>query len=152
MTDERRLKEKVLFLCTGNSARSILGEALLRHYAGERYDVYSAGLEPKGINAYTVRVLAEMGIDSSGQRSKDVMEYLGRVNFAHLITVCGDAEENCPTAFLGVSQHVHWPLEDPAKFEGNDEAKLAKFRQARDQIATLIQQWLVEEGEEAKGG
>lgn len=145
-SDEQKIKEKVLFLCTGNSARSIMGEALLRHYAGDDFEVYSAGLEPKGINPYTVRVLAEMGIDTSGQRSKDVMEYLGRVNFAHLITVCGHAEENCPTAFLGVSKHVHWPLEDPAKFEGSDEAKLAKFRQVCDQLALYIQQWLVEQG------
>jgi arsenate reductase len=145
-SEEQKVKEKVLFLCTGNSARSIMGEALLRHYAGDDFEVYSAGLEPKGINPYTVRVLTEMGIDTSGQRSKDVMEYLGRVNFAHLITVCGHAEENCPTAFLGVSRHVHWPLEDPAKFEGSDEAKVAKFRQVRDQLATYIQQWLVEQG------
>lgn len=146
---EPKIKEKVLFLCTGNSARSILGEALLRHDAGDTYEVYSAGLEPKGINPYTVRALAEIGIDTSGQRSKDVREYLGKVNFAHLITVCGHAEENCPTAFLGVSKHIHWPLEDPAKFEGSDEAKLAKFREVRDQIASLIQQWLVEQGVKA---
>ena len=130
-SDQSKIKAKVLFLCTGNSARSIMGEALLRHYAGDTFDVYSAGLEPKGINPYSVRVLDEMGIDSSGQWSKDVREYLGKVNFAHLITVCGHAEENCPTSFLGVSKHSHWPLEDPAKFEGNDEAKLAKFRQIR---------------------
>ena len=141
-----KIKEKVLFLCTGNSARSIMGEALLRHAAGDDFEVYSAGLEPKGINPYSVRALAEIGVDSSGQSSKDVMDYLGRVNFAHLITVCGHAEENCPSAFLGVSNHVHWPLEDPAKFEGSDEAKLAKFREIRDQLATLIQQWLVAQG------
>ncbi len=144
MSDKSIVKEKVLFLCTGNSARSILGEALLHHYASDNFEAYSAGLEPKGINPYTVRVLAEMGIDTRAQRSKDVREFLGRVHFAHLITVCGHAEENCPTAFLGVSKHIHWPLEDPAKFEGSDEAKLAKFRDVRDQIALLIQQWLVE--------
>jgi arsenate reductase (thioredoxin) len=146
MGDEQQVKEKVLFLCTGNSARSILGEALLRHYAGDRFEVHSAGLEPKGINPYTLRVLAEKGIDTSGQSSKDVREYLGKVNFGTLITVCGHAEENCPTVFLGISQHLHWPLEDPAKFEGSDEAKLAKFRQVRDQIATLVCEWLSEKG------
>jgi arsenate reductase (thioredoxin) len=146
LSDERQIKEKVLFLCTGNSARSILGEALLRHYAGDRFEVYSAGLEPKGINPYTLRVLAEKGIDTSSQSSKDVREYLGKVNFGTLITVCSHAEENCPTTFLGISQHLHWPLEDPAKFEGSDEAKLAKFRQVRDQIATHIQAWLSQEG------
>jgi arsenate reductase len=149
MNTEQTQKEKVLFLCTGNSARSIMGEALLRQMAGDRFEVHSAGLEPKGINPYSVRALGELGIDTSGQRSKDVMEYLGRVNFAHLITVCGHAEENCPTAFLGVSKHVHWPLEDPAKFEGSDEAKLAKFRAVRDQLASHIQQWLAEQGVQA---
>jgi arsenate reductase (thioredoxin) len=139
-------KPKVLFLCTGNSARSIMGEALLRHYGGDEFEAYSAGLEPKGINPLTVRVLAELGVDSSGQRSKDVMEYLGQVSFAHLITVCGHAEANCPTTFLGLTDRVHWNLEDPAKFEGSDEAKLAKFRKVRDQLAMLIQQWLAEQG------
>ena len=146
MGNADKIMGKVLFLCTGNSARSIMGEALLRHAAGDSFEVYSAGLEPKGINPYSVRALAEIGVDSSGQSSKDVTDYLGKVNFAHLITVCGHAEENCPTAFLGVSNHIHWPLEDPAKCEGSDEAKLAKFREVRDQLATLIQQWLVEQG------
>lgn len=148
-SDQNKVRPKVLFLCTGNSARSIMGEALLRHMAGDEFEVHSAGLEPKGINPYSVRALAELGINTGGQRSKDVMEYLGKVNFAHLITVCGHAEENCPTAFLGVSKHVHWPLEDPAKFEGNDAAKLAKFRAVRDQLRALIQQWLVEQGVKA---
>jgi arsenate reductase len=150
MSSEAKFKEKVLFLCTGNSARSIMGEALLRHYAGDHYDTYSAGLEPKGINPYTLRILAENGVDTSGLYSKDVKEYLGTVNFSHLITVCGHAEENCPTAFVGVTQHVHWDLEDPAKFEGSEEAKLAKFRETRDQLTKLIQQWLVEESVESR--
>ncbi len=138
-------KAKVLFLCTGNSARSIMGEALLRHYGGDRYEVHSAGLEPKGINPYTVRVLTEKNIDMTGQRSKDVTEYLGRVNFGYLITVCGHAEENCPTTFLGVSQRIHWPLEDPAALQGSDEEKLAKFREVRDQIAQRVQAWIAQE-------
>lgn len=139
-------KPKVLFLCTGNSARSQLGEALLRHRAGDEFEVHSAGLEPKGVNPYTVRVLEEKGLDTSGLWSKDVMEFLGKVNFSYLITVCGHAEENCPTAFLGVSHHLHWPFEDPAKFEGDDAATLAQFRQVRDRIDAKIQTWLVEEG------
>ena len=150
MSNGNKAKAKVLFLCTGNSARSIMGEALLRHAAGDDFDVYSAGLEPKGINPYSVRVLTEIGVEMEGQRSKDVMEYLSKVNFAHLITVCGHAEENCPAAFLGVSQHVHWPLEDPASFVGSDDAKLAKFREVRDQLAVLIRQWLVEQGVTAR--
>ncbi len=122
-----------------------MGEALLRHYGGDRFEVHSAGLEPKGINPYTVRVLTEKNIDMTEQRSKDVTEYLGRVNFGYLITVCGHAEENCPTTFLGVSQRIHWPLEDPAALQGSDEEKLAKFREVRDQIVQRVQAWIAQE-------
>lgn len=138
-------KTKVLFLCTGNSARSQMGEAFLRHYADDHYDVHSAGLEPKGINPYTVQVMKEKGIDMSGHRSKDVTEYLGKVNFGYLITVCGHAEANCPTTFLGVSNRIHWPFDDPAAAEGSEEEILAKFRDVRDQIAVKVQEWVVEQ-------
>ena len=138
-------KPKVLFLCTGNSARSQMAEALLRHHAGDDYDVYSAGLEPKGLNPYTVRVMTEKGIDMSSHYSKDVTEYLGKVNFGYLITVCGHAEANCPTTFLGVSQRIHWPFDDPAAAQGSDEEILAKFREVRDQIEAKIQEWVEEE-------
>lgn len=136
---------KVLFLCTGNSARSQMAEAFLRHYANDRYDAYSAGLEPKGINPYTVRVMAERGIDLSGQRAKDVMEYLGRISFGYLITVCSNAEARCPTAVMGVARREHWPFDDPAAAEGSDEQILAKFREVRDQLDAKIQEWLVEQ-------
>ena len=138
------IKPKVLFLCSGNSARSQMGEALLRKYAGHELDVFSAGIEPKGLNPYTVRVMEEIGIDMSGHRSKSTREYLGRVNFAYLITVCSEAEEQCPVAFLGISKRLFWPFEDPARFEGADQEKLAKFRQVRDQIDAKIKAWLVE--------
>jgi len=137
-------KTTVLFLCTGNSARSQMAEAFLRKYAGDRFEAYSAGLEPKGINPYTVRVMAEIGIDLSGQRSKDVMEYMGKMHFGHLITVCAHAEANCPKIFPGVGQREHWDLEDPAAFEGPDEAKRQKFRQIRDEIDQRIQEWIAE--------
>ena len=136
-------KAKVLFLCTGNSARSQMAEALLRKYAGDRFEAYSAGLEPKGVNPHTVRVLDEIGIDTSQHRSKSLREYLGQVNFGYLITVCSDAEQNCPI-FPGVSVRLHWPFEDPAKFEGTHEEKLAKFREVRDQISARLKAWLVE--------
>ena len=138
-------KSRVLFLCTGNSARSIMAEALLRHYAGDYFDVYSAGLEPKGINPYTIRVLTEKGIDMTDQYSKDVTEYLGEVNFGYLITVCGHADANCPTAFLGVSERLRWTFDDPAAFQGSDEGKLAVFRRTRDEIDAQIQRWLKEQ-------
>jgi arsenate reductase len=138
-------KAKVLFLCTGNSARSQMAEAILRIRAGDDFEVYSAGLEPKGINPYTVRVMEEAGIDISGQRSKDVMEYLGRVEFGYVITVCGNAEENCPTVFLSMGEHEHWPLDDPAAVEGPEAVKLAAFRAVREEIDQRIQVWLEEQ-------
>lgn len=135
-------KTKVLFLCTGNSARSQMAEAFLRHYAGDRFDAYSAGLEPKGINPYTKRVMDEIGIDISGQRSKSLSEYLGRLHFEYLITVCDQADQNCPTTFLGYGHRQHWSFEDPAAFRGTEEQTLAKFRAVRDQIQARIQAWI----------
>jgi len=139
-------KIKVLFLCTGNSARSQMAEALLQKYASDHFEAYSAGLEPKGINPFTIQVMQEIGLDLSGQRSKHVREYLGKVNFGYLITVCSDAEKNCPTVFPGVSQRLHWNFEDPAAFQGRDDEKLQKFRQIRDQIDQRIKTWLKDLG------
>jgi arsenate reductase len=134
--------ERVLFLCTGNSARSQMAEAFLRKHAGDRFEAYSAGLEPKGMNPLTVQVMEEAGIDVSSQRSKGINEYLGKVLFQYLITVCDDAEKNCPTVWPGVNVRLHWSFEDPAKFEGTDEQKLDKFRQVRDLIEQKIVAWL----------
>jgi len=139
-------KTKVLFLCTGNSARSQMAEAYLRHYAGDQYEAHSAGLSPKGINPYTVRVMEEAGINLAGQESKNVDRYLGWVNFGWLITVCSHADENCPKTFLGVSHRLHWDdLEDPAAFVGNEADTLVKFRQVRDQIDQHVRDWLAEQ-------
>jgi arsenate reductase len=141
------MKTRVLFLCTGNSARSQMAEAFLRHYADDRFDVYSAGLEPKGIHPFTVRVMDEMGISLAGQSSKDVREYMGKVHFGYLITVCANAEERCPTTFPGVGQRLHWAFDDPAAVEGTDEEKLAKFHEVRDQIDRRIREWLKEQAQ-----
>lgn len=137
-------KAKVLFMCTGNSARSQIAEALLRKYAGDKYDVYSAGLEPKGINPYTKQVMQEIGISLEGHYAKHFREYMGKLNFGYLITVCSDAEEKCPTTFPGISRRLHWSFEDPAAFVGSDEEKLQKFRDVRDQIDQQIKNWLAE--------
>ncbi len=140
-------KAKVLFLCTANSARSQLGEALLRRYAGDTYEVFSAGLEAKGINPYTLRVLEEIGLDTSGQRSKTISEYMGRMNFGVIITVCANADARCPTTFLSQgAQRLRWPFDDPAAVEGDDAAKLAAFRRIRDEIDEKIRAWLRETG------
>ena len=140
-----KVKTRVLFLCTGNSARSQMAEALLRHYAGDRFEAYSAGLEPKGVHPLTVRVMEEAGIPLTGQSSKDVSEYMGKLHFGYLITVCANVEEKCPTTFPGVSQRMHWAFDDPAALEGTDEDKLAKFREVRDQIDRRIREWLAEQ-------
>ena len=139
-------KPKVLFLCTGNSARSQMAEGLLRALAGEHFDVFSAGTEPKGrILPEVKEALREVGIDISLQWSKSVMEYLGKVNFGYVITVCADAEENCPAVFLNMGTHEHWPFDDPAKFAGDDETRLTSTRRVRDQIEDRLRLWLVEQ-------
>ncbi len=139
-------KPKILFLCTGNSARSQMAEAFLRFHAGEHFEIYSAGLEPKGyILPDVLQVMQEHGVDMTGQTSKSVKEYLGKTVFAHTVTVCGDAEENCPAVFLNMGKHEHWPFDDPAKFQGNDAEHLAAVRAVRDQIDQRIIQWLEEQ-------
>jgi arsenate reductase len=135
-------KQNVLFLCTGNSCRSILGEALLRARAGERFDVYSAGTMPKGVHPFTVQVLQEIGLDTSALRSKDVKEVLGRLTAHYVIVVCHDAQESCPRIFPGMGERLFWPFDDPPAQVGTDEQRLAKFREVRDQIDRKIQDWL----------
>jgi arsenate reductase len=138
-------KTKVLFLCTGNSARSQIAEAFLRKYGGDEFEAYSAGLEPKGITPYTERVMEEAGISLSGQRSKHIKEYMGKVHFGYVITLCDEAEASCPTTFPGIFQRLYWPFEDPAAFTGSEDEKLAKFRKVRDQIEQRIKTWLAEQ-------
>jgi arsenate reductase len=127
---------RVLFVCTGNSARSQIAEALLRDFGGADFEVYSAGTEPKGVNPYTVRALAEIDIDWSGARAKSVTEFLGRP-FDYVITVCDRARQSCPV-FPGNHNTLHWGLDDPAEVEGSDERKLEAFRRTRTEIATRL--------------
>ncbi len=139
-------KTRVLFLCTGNSARSQMAEVFLRYYAGDRFEAHSAGLEPKPINPLTLAVMEEIGFDLSEQRSKGVEVYLGKTHFEYLITVCDDADKNCPTVWPGVNQRLHWSFEDPAQFVGTEEQELAKFRQVRDAIQERVKAWLTQQG------
>ncbi len=127
---------RVLFVCTGNSARSQIAEALLGQIGGAEFDVRSAGTEPKGVNPYTVRVLAEMGIDWSTARAKSVTEFLAQP-WDYVITVCDRARQVCPV-FPGVHNALHWGLDDPAEVEGSDEEKLAAFRATQMQLAMRI--------------
>lgn len=135
-------KIKVLFLCTNNSARSQMAEAFLRSYAGDRFEAYSAGIEPKDIHPLAKKVMNELGIDISGQHSKALKDYMGKIHFGYLITVCSEADANCPTTFPGMGKRLRWDLEDPAKFKGTDDEKLNKFREIRDQIRKRIMEWV----------
>ncbi len=133
-------KPSVLFLCTGNTARSQMADALLRYHAPDEFAVTSAGLEPGVLNPYTVRVLEEMGISTEGMFAKGVIPMLGHHHFNYIITVCSRAEANCPI-FPGVSYRLSWAFEDPAAFVGSDEDTMTKFREIRDAISTRILEW-----------
>ena len=130
---------RVLFVCTGNSARSIMAEALLRQEGGDVFEVHSAGTEPRGINPLTSRVLAEAGIDTSWARSKSVDEYLGQ-SFDYVVTVCDDARQTCPV-FPGVHETLHWSHPDPADARGTEEERMLVFREVfsglREQVRAL---------------
>ena len=132
---------RVLFVCTGNSARSVMAEALLRHHGRDRFEVHSAGTEPKGINPLTLRILAEAGIDATWARSKSVTEFLGQ-RFDYVVTVCDQARQSCPV-FPGVHESLHWGYEDPAEATGTEEERLAVFRRVFIQIGERVQQFAV---------
>jgi arsenate reductase len=121
-----------------------MAEAFLHHYTGDRFEVHSAGMEPKGINPYTVRVIEELGISLERHRSKPLTEYMGKVDFDYLITVCSDADERCPF-FPGMGQRMHWGFEDPAALVGSEQETLTKFREVRDQIDERIKEWLTQQ-------
>ena len=122
-------KKRVLFLCTGNSARSQMAEGLLRQMAGNRFDVFSAGTQPKGMHPRSVEVMNEVGIDISKQTSKDVSTYL-RDKFDYVITVCDRAKQQCPV-FPG-AEPIHWGFDDPA--EAPPDTQLETFRRVHDEI------------------
>ncbi len=143
MTDgpaQQREPIRVLFVCTGNSARSVMAEALLRHHGRDAFEVHSAGTEPKGINPLTLRVLAAAGIDASFARSKSVDEFLGR-SFDYVVTVCDQARQSCPV-FPGAHESLHWGYEDPAAAQGTDDERLAVFRKVFIQIGERVAQFV----------
>jgi protein-tyrosine-phosphatase len=118
---------RVLFLCTGNSARSVIAEALLKEMGGPNFEVFSAGTHPRGLNPYTERVLVQNHLDVGGFRSKHVSEFIGE-DFDYVITVCDQAAEECPV-FPGAPERIHWSFPDPAAVAGSDVEKLAVFQQ-----------------------
>jgi len=132
----------VLFLCVANSARSQMAEGIARSLAGDRVPIQSAGSAPSGVNPLAARVLSEIGIDISGQRSKSVGE-IDRAAVDTVITLC--AEEVCPV-YLGGARRLHWPLPDPAGRGGSEEESLERFRAVRDELRRRISAWLEAEG------
>jgi arsenate reductase len=129
-------KKKVLILCTGNSARSQMAEGLLRHDAGGQFAVESAGTAPSIVRPEAIAVMAEIGIDISSHRSKNVSEFQGKT-FDYVITVCDNAKENCPV-FFGALNRVHHNFNDPAAVTGDEEILLAAFRGVRDELRVYL--------------
>ena len=137
------MKARVLFLCTGNSARSQMAEGWLRHLAGDRFEVFSAGSHPVGLNPVSVEAMAEVGIDISAHRSKSVSEFLTQP-FEYVITVCDRAKESCPI-WPGPTHLLHWSFDDPAEVVDSDEARRQLFRRVRDEILGRIKGFLAQE-------
>jgi arsenate reductase len=135
---------RVLFLGTANAGRSQMAEALLRSIDSEHFEAHSAGLDPVEIHPLTLQVLAEAGVSVEGLRPKNVAEYLGKLHFGYIITVCDYAEQNCPTAFLSMGQRLHWTLDDPLKFCGSEAETLATFQRVRNETEQLVRAWLAE--------
>jgi arsenate reductase len=132
------MKERVLFICTHNSARSQMAEGLLRSLYGKRYEVFSAGTKPREVHPNSIKVMKEIGIDISNYYSKNVKDFINE-DFDFVITVCDSAEESCPF-FVRGKQQLHKDFEDPSSFSGSKEAVLAKFREVRDGL----KEWLEE--------
>lgn len=138
-------KDKVLFVCIHNSARSQMAEAYLNHLAPEIFQAESAGLEPGKLNPYVVKVMQEDGIDISGNPTNSVFDFFkaGKV-FKYVITVCDkEAAEKCPI-FPSVEERIHWGFKDPSSAEGGEEEKLAFARKVRDEIKETLTKWIAE--------
>lgn len=135
-------KLNILTLCTHNAARSQMAEALFRLRAGDRFNAYSAGLEPGEVHPLAIRAMEELGVDMSEHRSQGVKDYLGILHVHYLVIVCGGAAQKCPSVWPGVTERLLWPFEDPSAVEGSPEEQLQAFRDTRDQIDAKIQEWL----------
>lgn len=138
-------KKNVLFLCTGNSARSQMAEGLLREMAGDRFEAMSAGLEPREeVHPLAVEAMREIGIDIGFQKPKAVDVYLGRVHVHHLIVVCNKAQATCPRVWPGLADgnRHYWPVDDPAEATGGKDAELAAFRSVRDELQQKLRDWI----------
>jgi arsenate reductase len=134
--DNEPKRQRVIFVCTHNSARSQMAEGMLRAFGGGRFDVFSAGTEASDVRPEAVAVMNEIGVDISGHTSKSIDQFIGE-SFSWLITVCDEAKEACPT-IPGVARQQHWSIDDPSTVEGDEEARLAAFRNTRDIIRDRV--------------
>jgi len=141
MKRQNDMKQRILFLCTHNSARSQMAEGLLRHLRGDQFEVFSAGTEATHVRPLAIKAMAELGIDISGQQSKTLERYLNEP-FDEVITVCDAAAEACPI-FPGATHRRHWSLEDPSQARGSESEQLAVYRHVRDEIRTRIEDELL---------
>lgn len=139
------MKKRVLFLCTGNSCRSQMAEGFLRHLAGDRFEVASAGTNPQGLNPGAVAAMREIGIDIAHRQSKPV-QHFAREQFDYVITVCDRVRESCPI-FPAQSSVLHWSFDDPASAAGTPEERAAVFRRVRDEIAASVRQFIQKDGQ-----
>lgn len=137
-------KPRVLFLCTHNAARSQIAEALLRRYAGDRFEAASAGLNPTEVHPLTRQVLKEVGVNPEPLHAKGTRDFLGRVSVRYAIIVCQRAEARCPQVFPFAVQTLRWTFDDPTEPQGSPELQLAKFRRVRDEIDARLKAWLRE--------
>src|SRR5215831_899030 len=133
-------RKRVLILCTGNSARSQMAEGLLRHDAGGRFEVESAGVNPTAVKPDAIQAMREIGIDISGHRSKSVDEFINQ-EFDYVITVCDNANEQCPV-FPGDTERIHWSFDNPAAVNGDEEQRLSVFRRVRDEIRQRLRSFV----------
>jgi arsenate reductase len=136
-------KTMVLVLCTGNSARSQMAEAFLRQYKADGFSAASAGTQPKSeVHPLAVRVMNEIGIDISGQRPKDVRDFLGKATVRHVLIVCDNANQSCPRVWPGAFSRTFMPFDDPAAATGNESERLEVFRRIRDEISEAMRKWI----------
>ena len=135
------MKTKVLFLCTGNSCRSQIGEGLLRQLGGDRFEVFSAGVEPSRVHPMSILVMQELGVDISNQTSDDVNQYLD-AGIDIVISVCDHAAQSCPT-FPGKVERIHWSIKDPFHGWDVDESKLPDYQATREDLKQRIQDFLL---------
>ena len=140
--------KRLLVLCTGNSARSQMGEGLFRHEGRGAYEVASAGTKPSHVRPEAIAVMKELGIDISGHRSKSVNEFEGQ-SFDYVVTVCDNARDNCPV-FPAGTDRIHWSFEDPAAVQGGEQELLAAFRRIRDEIHERVKTFFQDRGATAR--